>query len=295
MIILEIFLIIALFLLFYSFINIKNKDYIDKLINNYENRRDKRKKKDQLSFVDRIDIMRENLNISLASEIMIVLFLVISIMVTYLSFNFINIKIINFGLFPITFMFCYLILKQVYKGKFDILDKQAIVLVNIMLNMLETNDDIVEIIRKSTPFLQGNLKKYCEQFVIETRNLGIEEGFNNLKSKVHSKRLKILIKNLYISSKHEADYNKILKKSKNIFNDYFRMKEKRKKKIRNGRNTIILLIALAVVIFNMIQGFSTNMVQNLISTGTGQLIILYFVFLGNFILYQFIKIDTFNY
>jgi len=154
-----------------------------------------------------------------------------------------------------------------------------------MINNLETNDNIVEIFRKSIPFLQGSLRRYCEEFVIETRNIGIHEGFNNLKGKVHSKRLKLLIKNLYISSKHEADFDKILNKSKSIFANYFKLKEKRKGKVRNGRNTIIVLIGLAILVIKMIEGFTNNLVSSLLTTNSGQLIILYFVVLINFTIY----------
>lgn len=286
---------LSILITIYLYISLKNEKYIDKMIEKYEIRKEKRREKEKLGFIDKVDIIKENLNLNIYTEILIVIFLCISFLMFYISKKFTNIFVINMGVSTLTFMTCYFVLKEIYKPKVNSLDKETIIFANIMLNMIETNDDIVQIITKSIPFLNGNIKNYCTKFVVESKNIGLEKAFLNFSERAYSKRLKILVNNLRIASKHKRNYQEVIEGSKDIFLSYFELKEDRNRQILSGRIEILILMGIGMGIFYMLTGIIPNMVQVLTSTSTGNKIILYFVFVINYTWISIIRLDNFDY
>ena len=106
---------------------------------------------------------------------------------------------------------------------------------NIIDNFSKTSDDLVNILEKSSKYLEEPLGSQIYDAVVEAKNTGDTlQALQDLQDKVRNKHFKVLMRNLEISSRFETNYSDIIEDCRNIFHEYLKS-EKEKRTLRvNG-------------------------------------------------------------
>lgn len=293
-------------------IEIREKKYINKIFDDVNKIYSERQKIREAKFlyegstndkksIDKIDELVERSRIKtiipyITSELLIAGTLVLALVSAFLLNKFYGFWLYTLAAFTVVIFIVIFTLKYFEKKTFNKIDKQLLVYINTLKNLCSSNNDIVVIIEKSIPYVEEPIKEYLEQFVFECRKgISVNKAFRTLEDKIENKRFKQLIKNLAICSKHEANYEKIIKKSKVILKHYFEEKERRKKAVNSGRSVIVITLFMGLFTFNILQSFSGNLLDSLKTTLVGNMLLGYFLIVLIYATYKFITLDKLNY
>lgn len=307
-----IFLVLFSYYFISTVIEIRKKKSINSILNDINNKYEERQKEREAKFlyvgttndkrfIDKIDELVERSRIKevfpyTTSELLIAVTMILALVTAFLFNKYYGFWLYTVGSSSIVIFLIVLILKYMEKRTFNKIDKQLLVYVNTLKNLCSSNNDIVVIIEKSIPYVDEPIKGYSQQFVFECRKgIPIDKAFKNFEDKVENKRFKQLIKNLAICSKHEANYEKIIKKSKVILKHYFEEKERRKKAVNNGRAVIVITFFIGAFTFRLLDSFSDNILETFKTTLIGNLLLGYFLIVLIYATYKFITLDKLNY
>ena len=148
--------------------------------------------------------------------------------------------------------------------------------VNLLENYSQTNDDIVIIFGKTYEYLEEPLRGYIELFYEESISTGdVTKAFRNLENRIENTRFKEIIRNLEICSRHEANYQEIIKDCRYNLKEYLKFKQKKKAIIQNGRASLSMALGTSGFLVYMFSGFVPNLSEILITSPIGNAIILY--------------------
>lgn len=308
MLILYAALYISIFLAIYKAIRfIREERITNEVLKTFENR-NKRKKllqeekrinignTEEVGVINKFNIMFERTGItkripSLTSEIYIIITLIIAMLIGFTSKLFCGYWAINLLASLVSIFVMYFIIYYLSGIAYERVDSQIINFINYLDNFSTSSSDIVSIIENTTVYMEGTLKDYLTEFVMESKQGQGKRAFRNLQARIENVKFQQLLKNLEIASKHDANYKEVISEARIILKGYFKNKEKRKEVVRNGRVEIVILIALSSFIFYMMQTITPNLMVDLRTTYIGSLLILFFVFLVCLSIWVFIKID----
>ena len=293
-------------------IEVREKKYLNKILDGFNKIYSERQKIREAKFlyegstndkksIDKIDELVERSRAKtmipfMTSELLIAGTLVLALVSAFLLNKFYGFWLYTLAAFTVVIFIVIFTLKYFEKKTFNKIDKQLLVYINTLKNLCSSNNDIVVIIEKSIPYVEEPIKEYLEQFVFECRKgISVYKAFRNLEDKIENKRFKQLIKNLAICSKHEANYEKIIRKSKVILKHYFEEKERRKKAVNSGRSVIVITLFMGLFTFNILQSFSGNLLNTLKTTLVGNVLLGYFLIVLIYATYKFITLDKLNY
>lgn len=270
----------------------------------YEERKEKKEQKRLLEgnvrdekTMDKVDLLIERSYIKdkipfINAEIYIVgniILITLAFILGYIFTNWVIATIISMLVFIINYSVLYF-----YSGFcYEKIDKDLLTFLNIMENYSGSNDDIVSILGKTYPYLHYPLNKHIENFYSEATSTGdITRAFRKLEYKIENEKARDIIRNLEICSRHEANYQEIIKDNRETIMDYMKSKEKRKSIISNGRIEILGMLGICILMVSITSSFVKDMFQNLLNNTTGNIILLYCIAITGLTLWNFISFDN---
>lgn len=237
------------------------------------------------NFLYRIDLMIEQSNLRHIFSFMnseIYLFLTFSnSLIGFLITNFMTrYWIFGFGVMLLVLVLSFLLIYALSSINFNKTEKNIITFTNLLENFSKTSDDIVEIFHRTHPFLEEPLKENIHNFYQDAIHTGdISGAFRNLIRKVEHPKFKEIIRNIEMCSRHEANYQEIIRDNRQMLRDYLRAKEERKEMVNNGRMEITLLLVISGVMIYLLNGFVQNLSGVLLNSMVGNIILLYCLFI----------------
>ncbi|MFQ9249267.1 MAG: hypothetical protein ACLR3R_18620 [Clostridium paraputrificum] len=239
--------------------------------------------KEKNNFLYDLDLMLERSEIKkyipfLNTEIYIILTIIIGLLAFILIQSVLNHWIFGFLGTMVVGLISYSILYFFSGINYERIEDEITTFVNMLENYSVMYDDILTIMKKSYVHLNNPLREYIEEFCDETESSGdIERAFSNLETKLENPRFKKLIRNINICSKHEANYKEIIKDERRSLRRYQRERNSRKATVSTGRIEIGIIIGCGIVIVGMFTSFVPNLYSILLTTGVGNLLLLYMI------------------
>lgn len=181
----------------------------------------------------------------------------------------------------------------ILSGKnYEKVDNEIIPFVNLLENYSGSDNDIVNIMGNVYMYLNDPLKTYIENFYNEATTSGdYRKAFMNLENRIESVRIKALIRNIEICSRHEANYDEIIKDERRTLRSYSKAKEKRKTIRANGRSDIVASLVMSGILVVMFMGFAPGLTYNLLNSTIGNIILLYCITVLGLCAWNFIAFD----
>lgn len=165
------------------------------------------------------------------------------------------------------------ILSGVYYSR---LEKEIMTFLNLVENFSKTENDIVQIFKKTIHYMEEPLRKIMEEFCSEAESMGDSgPAFENMIIKVEHAKCRELFRNLSVCSKYEANYDEVACDCRTSMLDYLSVKAERKAIIANGRAEIIILLISAAFIVLLFSRITENLFGILTGTMVGNIILLY--------------------
>lgn len=311
--IIQILLLVMLTYLIYNTIKyIQNSKAIEKSVvkvfsateNSYKTRKATEEAKrledgnqEKQSFIYKLDLMIERSGLRkkipfLNTEMYIGLTFAIAVFGYILATLISGVWLLGVVIVMLTVIISYGIIYVLSGIAYEKVDKTILTFVNILENYSGTNDDIVSILGKTYPYLDNPLRDHVEDFYNEVNSSGdTTRAFRNLETKIENERFKEIIRNLEICSRHEANYQEIIKDTRETLMDYLESKQKRKAIINQGRIEILMSIGLCSVMVFMFTGFTPNLFNVLLNTIIGNAILLYCIIILGICLWTIISFD----
>lgn len=236
---------------------------------------------EKISFFYKIDLMLERSGLRkkikfLNTEIYLGIALVAS-SVAFISATIVTgAWIIGIIVFSIIVLMFYLIIYIMSGLNYEKVEGNILTFVNLLENYSQTNDDIVTIFGKIYEYLEEPLRGYIELFYEESISTGdVTKAFRNLENRIENTRFKEIIRNLEICSRHEANYQEIIKDCRYNLKEYLKNLQKKKAIIQNGRASLSMALGTSGFLVYMFSGFVPNLSEILITSPIGNAIILY--------------------
>lgn len=245
--------------------------HLQKLVGN-------RKKK---TLLYRLDLMLEYSSVRkylrfINAEVFIVFLCFIGAVVYFLT-AFIS-KSIFIGLFAmlavcILFLIILYALSGVYYNK---LEKNIMTFLNLIENFSKSEDDIVQIFRKTMMYIAEPFASLLREFCADAENLGdTNQAFENMIVKIEHDKCRELLRNLEVCSRFETNYEDIVNDCRSSMIDYLSIKAERKAIISNGRIEVIILLAGAAIIIALFAKITTGIWILMTESFIGNIIVIY--------------------
>lgn len=292
----------------FTFSYLREKRIAKKILQITEKRYDDRRSKnekiyleegyiDKTSVLDRLDILIERSRLKesipfITSEIFIIIMVFTSILAFFISKFFIyDFWAINLGIAVLISIGFYLVLYIASSRTYERIDNILLLYINNLENFSGSINDIILLFEKVIPYTKEPLRQYTEDFVNEAKSGDINLAFRNFEKKIENRRFKNIIKNLRISSRHEANYEQVLGEARKTLKGYFETKEDNKTIIKNGRAETIIILLMGIAVIYIMKGIAPNLLFDLKNTVVGNYLMAFTVFLLLIIVWSFIKVD----
>lgn len=183
--------------------------------------------------------------------------------------------IIGFGMALMGVVLLYGILEFLAGINFRHTEKSITQFANLIQSYSITSNDIIAIFGNIYIYLGEPLKSAVKSCFDEAHVTGdISTALVHLEKKINHPLFGMIIHNIEICSRHEANYSEIIVNIKKSLQDYMRNKEELKAMFDNGRAQIIMLIGLGVLILYILNGMvEENIYMLLTTTVIGQIIL----------------------
>ena len=181
----------------------------------------------------------------------------------------------------------------ILSGKnYEKIDSQIIPFVNLLENHAMSDSDIVNIMGSVYPYLEAPLKGYIEKFYDEAITSGdYTKAFMNLETRIESVRLKSIIRNIEKCSSHEANYDVIIEDERRSLKNYSKSKARKKEITIRGRSGISTCLLINGMLIYMFTFFSPKLINGLLNTPIGNIILLCWIVVLGVCGWYFIVID----
>lgn len=274
-----------------------NSKYEQRLLESKESSYIKKSKNTRLDYLDDL-IVRTNIRVYVpffTSEMLILISIVIAI-VFFIVINFVSRNLmLKIEAAILGLILPSLIMEQIATNIFDSIDDEVLLFIDTAINFSISKNELLFILENTTKYLNGPLKKIISQLANELkRGIPLQIAFENVENKVDNIRLKELFKNLYSVSLEDADYKGVFENARDLHEKFYDQKIKGKKKVKDGKNGLIILVIVEIMVLVGLNGFSTNLIGMLEETGPGQIIVAYFGFIGVLMFNKYFKLNKFN-
>lgn len=241
-------------------------------------------RQEKVMFIRSIDLLIERSNISSKLPfintgtyiILTILLITLSVLVIGVIFHS-GLLMLFVGL--LVLFLSYFILYVLSGINFRKTEKNIIEFANMLENYSKSNDDIITILYKVYPFLDNPLHDAIEECVYIARSTGNRsKALMSLENKIELEKFQEIIRNIEIASRHQANYDEIIKDGRKMLRNYLAAREEKKALISNNRSEMLLINVLCIFIVKILDKFSTvGIIRMLFHTLVGNLIIGYFI------------------
>lgn len=148
---------------------------------------------------------------------------------------------------------------------------------NMLENYSRTTDDIVSIFGKVAPYLEEPLKTAVTECYSEIKSTGDSRtAFARLDAKIGHRKFSELLQNIEICSRHETNYENVIKNNKEIIKTYLSEKAVRKQMANKAKMQIVVLISISGYVVSQINGLlDGNLMGYLLNDLGGKIILCY--------------------
>lgn len=282
-------------------LQIIDKRYEERLLSEKADEIYKKKRRGQGSIISKVDKLIYSSNIRrtfkfMSSELFIFIDLAVALAFSMAVYILFLSSLFSIIAFCAVMVFSYALLKEMARRNFDRVDNSIMPFINSLKSASKVKNSLLFMMEESTKSLKEPLKTHNKEFVMEIkRGIPMEKAFDNYINKVENIRLKNILKNLYICSINNADYSKLLDKTKIVVRRYYEEKERRKKKVESGQAGIIAIILISLLIIHGLTGITPDFYDKMMASTVGQLLIGYIIGVIIFALYKCITLKDFNY
>ena len=212
----------------------------------------------------------------ISAEVFIAFMVLCTVIINAVSLILTHKLVIGMMISIILTVIAFIVLYMMTGVYFNKLESNIMTLLNLVENFNKSDDDIVQIFRKSIAYVEEPLSDLLTLFCSEAETMGdVKKAFDNLQARIEHKRFRQLLRNLQVCFRYETDFDQVIKDCRKSMIDYLAVKSERKAIILNGRMEVIILLACSVLIVFLFASMTTGMQDLLFSTFIGRIILTY--------------------
>lgn len=157
------------------------------------------------------------------------------------------------------------------------LEENIMTFLNLIENFSKTEDDIVQIFRKTIPYIGEPVRNILTEFCSEAETCGdVNRAFDNMNSRIEHRKCRELIHNIRVCSRYESNYDMLVRDCRTSMMDFLEIKAERKAIINNGRaEIVILLLSASLIVYLFSNIVSGGLAELLFGSFIGKAIVLY--------------------
>lgn len=156
------------------------------------------------------------------------------------------------------------------------LEKSIMTFLNLIDNFNKSEDDIVEIIKRTVPYVDEPLKGMLRDFCSDAHMTGdTRQAFCNLEARIEHDKCREILRNIEVCSRYDSDYGEVIRDCRLSMTDFLSIKSERKAIISNGRVEVIILLVSAALIIMLYGNITQGMWSLLFGTMVGNCLLLY--------------------
>ena len=157
----------------------------------------------------------------------------------------------------------------------SLIEEDILKFANLLDNYSHVSDDLIAIMDHTWIYLNEPLKSAVKSCCTECRTgENAKQALKRLELSIRHRQFTQLIRNLEMCSRYNADYSSVIRKNRDLLENYLSQKELRKQMANSSRINILILYAGAFLVIKIMEGIGEE----------GVLEMLFHSFTGNAIL-----------
>lgn len=171
-------------------------------------------------------------------------------------------------------------------------EKDILQFVNLVGSYSATSNNIITIFGSIYLFLNEPLKHNVKMCYDEAQMTGdVSAALMHLETRINHPMFRMIIRNIEIASRHEANYSEVTAAIREIVREYIRNQEEVKSMISSARSQLLILVVAGAVIIYMVNGLleGTDLFMVLTTTLAGQIILGALAVIAFVCIYVFIR------
>lgn len=167
----------------------------------------------------------------------------------------------------------FLVIMGIYTGLYAAsrvrhrkVENELIAFTNITDNFSRASDDLVDILDRSSWYIEEPIKSALRECVNYSRYTGdLGTAIERMKVSVQHQKFRELIRNLEVASKYEANYSEIITDNRKMLTDYLRDKKERDAIYANGKVEIVTVIAICCFALWLVSDITSESIPKMIT------------------------------
>ena len=243
-------------------------------------------KVDKISFQTKVDLKIKHAGIRdklpwCSTEIFFGLVAILGVVLFFVIRIIRGITLYAFAGFILAIAIAYGTLEILSVKRYNDTENSVISFANIIENFASGTSDLVTIFEKSSLYIDEPLKTALRRCVATARTTGdIGLAIDELQENIEYEQFQMLVRNLEISSRYEANYIEIIHENRDMLQTHLRDQRERKEIYRDGRIQILTLLALGGWCCSMLSGISgsdESLMTTLLSSVSGIIVLVILV------------------
>lgn len=200
--------------------------------------------------------------------------------------------ILGLALAGIIVLLYIIILLLMANRSYKKVEENVVTFMNLVENYAKTNNDLISIMGKIYYYLDDPLKTHVQEcYLLGLRTGDSDMALEKLQNSVQHKKFQEIIRNLIICSHYEANYEEVIEDSRAMLMEYLAGKRERAAMARNARIELVMLVGIcALVVYMMGDFLGDNIINILMETFLGKLILAYLMIVLGIVIFQIIFI-----
>lgn len=251
-------------------------------------------------FINRVDhdLMYSGLKIKykwLSTELYLavqsIVYLTLFVVISFIQKN----MILSFGIVAVIALLQKILISLLSHLQYSKTEANLLQFMNIIENFAMASDDLINILDRSSYYLEEPLKSTIVHQVIEARTTGDSvTALRNLQDSVQHQFFKQFIRNLEVCSRYDTNYKEIIQDSRHVLEVELKNEKERQAIYANGRAEILAMLLCGAACIFMMGGVTNggNTLEQLLNGGIFGTIIIgfccvtvlvqfYFAFIAN--------------
>lgn len=155
----------------------------------------------------------------------------------------------------ISFMILKEVVQMIIRRRQKQVEDNIIQFANLIENYARTSDDIVQILRKISIYLEEPLKTAVEDCYMEAYTTGdFSTACAHLDAGIGNRYLADMLTNIESCSRHRANYEEVIRGNKEIIRKYLAERDVQREIARNARVEIVILLIMGGIVMYSFQG-----------------------------------------
>lgn len=209
------------------------------------------------------------------TEVFLLLLSCVTLLTTYIAGKLLQNSLLGLGFGTLVLFIIICILFVLVSRNEKIVDENILQFADLLESYSSISDDIVDILERSSEYLEEPLCHMVKECVTESKTDGnVRMALQRLRMRVGNRKLSELLLNIEECAQSNADYASVIGRCKNSISIYISEKEERAHIAKDAKINIVIMLGVMLVSMKVMESFiEDNIITFMMASYQGRIVL----------------------